>query len=129
MKLSPFYKELKKNQLWKLDNYGLPRIISWIPLLKQSVLKNDSFEKVYKLYSNYAHSEFISIIQLNEGKVFANDKFNIETTITTLNNVRILNCVALIMMTNKFKFAKSKFGKLDEKQRFIIEFWNELGVK
>jgi hypothetical protein len=129
VKLSPFYSELKDNQLWKLDNYGLPRIISWIPLLKQSVLKKDSFDKVYKLYSNYAHSEFISIIQLNEGKVTANDDFNIETTITTLNNVRILNCVALIMMTNKFEFAKRKFDKLDEKQRFIIEFWNKLAVE
>lgn len=129
IKLSPLYSQLKDQQLWKLDKYGLPRIISWTSLLKESVLKNNSFEKVYKLYSNYAHSEFISIIQLNEGKLGKYDRFNIETTITTLNNVRILNCVVLKMFTDKFEFANTKYREIDEEQRFIIEFWNKIGVK
>src|SRR5690606_8609204 len=58
IKKSPFYLKLKKQELWKLDKYGLPRLISWSSLLDQSILKNDLFDKVYKLYSNYAHSEF-----------------------------------------------------------------------
>lgn len=87
------------------------------------------FDKIYKLYSNYAHSEFISIIQLNEGKLSKNDKFNIETTITTLNNVRVINCVALSMFINKYEFANRKYLEMDESTRFIIEFWNKFGIK
>lgn len=129
IKKSPFYLKLKKQDLWKLDKYGLPRLMSWSSLMKESVLKNDLFDKIYKLYSNYAHSEFISIIQLNEGRLSKYDAFNIETTITTLNNVRIINCVALSMFINKYEFANKKYQEMDESIRFIIEFWNKFGVE
>jgi len=129
IKKSPFYSDLKEQQLWKLDKYGLPRLMSWSVLLKQSVLKTDLFDKIYKLYSNYAHSEFIAMIQLNEGKVSKSDSFNIETTITTLNNIRIINCVSLMSFIEKHEFAKNKYIEIDESSRFIIEFWNKFGIK
>lgn len=129
IKKSPFYSKLKKQDLWKLDKYGLPRLMSWSSLLKQSVLRNNLFDKVYKLYSNYAHSEFISMIQLNEGKLSKYDAFNIDTTISTLNIVRVLNCVALSMFINKYEFANKKYQEMDESLRFIIEFWNKFGIK
>lgn len=129
IKTSPYYSKLKEQQLWKLDKYGLPRIMSWSVLIKQSVLKTDLFEKVYKLYSNYAHSEFIAMIQLNEGKFSKSDKFNTETTITTLNNIRVINCVSIISFINKYKFAKDKYMEIDESSRYIIEFWNKFGIE
>lgn len=129
IKKSKYYSKLTKTDLWKLDKFGFPRIISWAKLLEQSILNNEIFSKIYGLYSNYAHSEFISIIQINEGKLGKFDNFNIETTITTLNNVRILNCVSIILLTNKFTFAKESFEKLDEKLKFSIEFWNKFGMK
>lgn len=129
IKKSPFYSKLKKQDLWKLDKYGLPRLMSWSSLLKESILKKDVFDKIYKLYSNYAHSEFISMIQLNEGKLNKYDSFNIETTVTTLNNIRIINCVALSMFINKYEFANNKYLEIDESLRFIIEFWNKFGIK
>lgn len=129
IKKSSYYSNLKKQDLWKLDKYGLPRLISWSSLLKQSVLKNEIFDKVYKLYSNYAHSEFISIIQLNEGKMSKQDNLNIDTTVNTLNNVRMINCVAMSMFVNKYEFAKEKYHEMDETLRFIIEFWNKLAIK
>lgn len=129
IKTSPFYSKLKQQQLWKLDKYGLPRIISWSALLQQSILKTSLFEKIYKLYSNYAHSEFIAMIQLNEGSMSKSDSFNIETTITTLNNIRIINCVSLISFIKKYEFAKDKYLEIDESSRYIIEFWNKFGIK
>ena len=89
----------------------------------------DVFDKVYKLYSNYAHSEFISIIQLNEGKMSNHDSFNKETTVTTLNNIRILNCVIMKLFVNKYEFAERKFLEIDEALRYKIDFWNKSGLK
>lgn len=129
IKKSPFYSNLQKQDLWKLDKFGLPRLKSWSVLLKQSVLKTDLFDKIYKLYSNYAHSEFIAIIQLNEGKLSKNDPFNIENTVTTLNNIRIINCVALMLFIDKYEFAKNKYQEINESTRFVIEFWNKFGIK
>ncbi|SFZ95162.1 hypothetical protein SAMN05428642_1094 [Flaviramulus basaltis] len=127
VKKSPFYPSLKKQDLWKLDKFGLPRIMSWSSLLTQSVLNNSHFDRLYKLYSNYAHSEFISIIQLNEGKLSSSNSFNIETTVTSLNNVRILSCVALMELVNRYGFAKERYLEVDESLRVAIEFWDKFG--
>lgn len=129
IKKSPYYSKLKQQQLWKLDKYGLPRIMSWSELLKQSILKTDLFEKVYKLYSNYAHSEFIAMIQLNEGNMSKSDSSNVETTVTTLKIIRAINCVSIISFINKYEFAKDKYMEIDESSRYVIEFWNKFGIE
>jgi len=127
VKKSPYYTSLKKQDLWKLDKFGLPRVMSWSSLLTQSVLNSTHFDRLYKLYSNYAHSEFIAIIQLNEGKLSSSDSFNIETTVTSLNNVRILSCVALMELVNRYEFAKERYLEVDESLRVAIEFWDKFG--
>ena len=103
--------------------------MSWSKLLQSSVLKNPIFEKIYGLYSNYAHSEFIAMIQINEGKYGKFDEFNIETTTSTLNIIRILNCTSILLFTERFDCAKDVFNKLDEKIKFTIEFWKTFGGK
>lgn len=120
-----YYSKLKKQDLWKLDNFGLPRILSWSKLLENSILKTSLYSKVYDLYSNYAHSEFISVIQIKEGNLGKSNEFNISTTITTLNNVRAINCVAIILLTEKYDCAKEAYNKLDQNLKFTIEFWNK----
>jgi hypothetical protein len=32
---SPYYSKLKQQQIWKLDNYGLPRMDGWQKLIQQ----------------------------------------------------------------------------------------------
>ncbi|MCW3787387.1 DUF5677 domain-containing protein [Plebeiibacterium sediminum] len=125
---SPFYKTLKKQE-WKLDRFGLPRILSWSNLILESKLKSNLFSKVYSLYSNYAHSEFISIIQINESKLGKYDPFNISTAITSLNKIRLINCVTIILLVNKFECAKEAYQKLDENLIFKIEFWNKFATE
>lgn len=128
LKNSPFYSSLNKQHIWKLTGYGLPRVISWDNLIKQSRLKSTLFTKLYKLYSNYAHSEFISAIQLNENKPQKTNKFNEETTITSLNNLRIINCVSISLLKDKFQCTKEAYESLSEELRFTIEFWNKFGT-
>jgi len=125
---SPYYKEIGKQRLWKLDTYGLPRLISWLELIKQSILKTSIFEIPYKLYSNYAHSEFISLIQMN-GKDTLNkgSKANDNSILDSLRTVKMLNCIAIIELKNKFEFASKVFEKYDKETKTTILFWNEFG--
>jgi hypothetical protein len=124
-----YYSKLKKQDLWKLDNFGLPRVLSWSKLLENSILKSSLFSKVYGLYSNYAHSEFISVIQINEGNLGKSNEFNISSSINTLNIVRTLNCVSILLLTEKFDCAKEAYDKLDQNLKFTIEFWNKFARK
>lgn len=128
IKKSPYYKTLKKQE-WKLDRFGLPRILSWSNLISESKLKSDLFSKVYSLYSNYAHSEFISVIQINEGKLGIQDQFNVSTTITSLSNIRMINCVCIMLLKEKFECTNEAFQKLDEHLIFTIEFWNKFATE
>ena len=128
IKKSPYYKTLKKQE-WKLDRYGLPRILSWSNLISESKLKSDLFSKVYSLYSNYAHSEFISVIQINEGILGKQDPFNISTTITSLSNIRMINCVCIMLLKEKFVCTNEAYKKLDEHLIFTIEFWNKFATE
>jgi hypothetical protein len=84
IKESPFYSTLKSQDLWKLDKFGLPRLKSWGNLLKSSRLKSEMFEKIYSLYSNYAHSEYLAMIQINEGSLSKDNKHNISSAETAI---------------------------------------------
>ena len=128
LKENKYYSSLKKQQIWKLDKYGLPRLISWIDLLKQSSLK-DRFLNMYRLYSNYAHSEYLSMIQINEISLNKSIPFNISATKTSLNNVRMINCMTILLLSEKFNCVALTYQSLDEKLRFTIEFWEKISKK
>ncbi|MHA6727575.1 hypothetical protein ACX3PU_05870 [Chryseobacterium sp. A301] len=66
VKESEFYSQLSKHEIWKLDTFGIPRTISWSKLLNKISINNNLLDGYYKLYCNYAHSEFVSIMQLNQ---------------------------------------------------------------
>lgn len=126
IKESEYYPLLEKQQLWKLDKYGLPRLISWSELLKKSRLKSRFFENIYKLYSNYAHSEYLSMIQINEGSLNKHAPFNISTTESSLNNVRMINCMTILLLKEKFGCTATAYENLNKEMRFTIEFWDNI---
>jgi hypothetical protein len=127
IKKSKYYSTLKDQDIWKLNTYGLPRVISWSSLLEKSILNKELFESTYKLYSNYAHSEFISIIQINEGSLHKTDEFNLSSVFSTLYISRLINCITIILLKEKFECASLAFESIDEKSKYSIEFWNKFG--
>ena len=130
IKKSPYYGTMNKHSLWKLDKYGLPRLESWQKLLEQSILKTSVFEIPYKLYSNYAHSEFISLIQMNGSDTLnKGSKINDDHILNALRVVKMINCIAIISLKNKFDFAEKVFEKYDEETKTTILFWNEFGIE
>lgn len=126
---SPYYDSLNKQALWKLDNYGIPRLNSWINLLELSMLQTDKFSTSYKLYSNYAHSEFISLIQINESDVYNVGSNN--NTLHLKNALRFvfsINCVAITQIKNKFDYTKKIYNSLEMEQKNTFKFWNFFAI-
>lgn len=126
---SVHYKELNKHHLSKLDKYGLPRINSWQDLLENSILKSRQFSVAYKLYSNYAHSEFISLIQMNGATELSKGS---ETNNLSLQNslrvIKMINCVAIILLKDKFQCTQDSYENLDYKLKEKIMFWYNLSI-
>lgn len=129
IKKCKYYSTLEKQDLWKLDTFGLPRIISWSKLLEKSILKSELFQSIYKLYSNYAHSEFISIIQINEGNLNKKNEFNLSNISSNLFLTRIINCVTIVLLKEKFECTSLAYENIDEELKYSIEFWHKFGVE
>lgn len=127
IKESKYFSSLEKLQIWKLDKFGLPRLINWTILLKQSRLKSSSFENIYKLYSNYAHSEYLSMIQINEGSLNKYAPNIISTTETSLSKVVMINCKTIFLLKDKFSCVSKAFESLNKELRYKIEFWDRIG--
>ncbi|MGE0931654.1 hypothetical protein [Peijinzhouia sedimentorum] len=123
---SKYYSNLNKNNIWKLNKYGFPRILSWDKLIDESQLNSSIVKKAYTLYSNYAHSEFISAIQINENGNHKNSKFNQETLTTSLSLIRMINCVSILQLINKFQFSKEVYNKMNKELKHEIEFWKNI---
>ena len=123
---SRYYATLSKQHLWKLDTFGLPRLISWGKLLEQSILKNEAFEKMYMLYTSYAHSEYLSMIQLNEGSLHKDDSRNLESIQTVLRIVCMINCTVSKLLLKRFPEVSQKYNHLEESKKYQIDYWSEL---
>jgi hypothetical protein len=129
IKLSPFYSALKSQDLWKLDTFGLPRLKSWGNLLKSSRLKSEMFEKIYSLYSNYAHSEYLAMIQINEGSLNKNDPRNISSAETAILFVQMINSITILLLKERFKELEEQYKTTNNKIKVRIELWSGIATK
>lgn len=129
VKQSPHFTNIKKRDAWKLDTYGVPRLKSWHELIGESKLAGSKIATSYKLYSNYAHSEFISLIQMNGADI--HHKKAEQNKLHVKNVVRVIlmiNTVSLLQLKDKFKCTSDAFEKLLTKQKDLIAFWNMVAV-
>ncbi|CAN5615935.1 hypothetical protein BH10BAC2_BH10BAC2_06360 [soil metagenome] len=62
---SPYFKTLKKDEQNSILKGVKPRLYSWTKIMEVSGIRKKLFKNIYGYKSNYAHSEFISILQLN----------------------------------------------------------------
>ncbi|QBA22357.1 hypothetical protein EU348_14650 [Chryseobacterium indologenes] len=126
---SQHYSNLEKKHLSKLSRYGIPRLKSWSELLESSMLKTDLFLTSYKLYSNYAHSEFISLIQCNGADVFNKGSYGNSLHLkNALRLVLYINCVSIIQLKKKFDYTNEVYDAFNLEQKNIIEFWNAFTI-
>ncbi|WP_209331862.1 DUF5677 domain-containing protein [Lunatimonas salinarum] len=129
IKSSAFYPTLKSNDLWKLDKFGLPRLKSWGNLLESSRLKSEMFQKIYSLYSNYAHSEYLAMMQLNEGNLNKGNLNNISNSETALLFTQMINSVTILLLKERFVELEEEYGTITDDLKVRIELWSGIATK
>jgi hypothetical protein len=128
--------ELKDNEYFRLLPSGKqrditkrkpPKIFSWKELFMQCDIKDNLLERPWRLYSNYAHSEYISLIQLKE---YVEDQPGTFTTKHSLSlYANLLTSIFIADLRNLYKEIEDNYYLLPEDQREYIEFLNKVGRK
>ncbi len=123
----PEYKQLEKPQLRKLQKFGLPRISSWHGLIEKCEIGNEIFSSLYSYFSSYAHSEYLSILQLSQSSLNKNSKSNIDNIEISLNVVRMIISMSIDFYITSFKSAEIIYNTFPESIIKEIKIWKLIG--
>lgn len=122
----PEYSLLDKSKLNKLKKIGLPRIESWNELINQSDLNDDLFSVLYSYLSSYAHSEYISILQISQSNLNASDKKTIESIRLCFRVLKMILSLSIEFYINKFKTANIMYNTYPVDIQKIVKFYIKL---
>ncbi|MFI5139194.1 MAG: hypothetical protein ACHQIM_15330 [Sphingobacteriales bacterium] len=101
-----------------------PRIIGWEKLIESSHLKTENTIQLWKYYSNYAHSEMIGIIQIED--YIRNPEHLKETVYYTAEQTLIITCVILQDFLSTFPELQELQSTLPQLLKSKIDFWNKI---
>jgi hypothetical protein len=121
------FKTFKNSSLKEQTNFLKPKRAVFLfskDLLAKSGLESSRIDEMWDLYSNYAHSEYISDRQFNS--IYKINKSTLEETLLALNINSIMTARLCTFLTNSFQGVKQKYTELDIKERVHIETWNKL---
>lgn len=123
IKESTYYSQISK-KLWQFDKFGIPRILSWVKIIESSKLKTKLFTGFYQLYSNYAHSEFLSIMQLYSiGYTPSNEIFNMSKSSLIVSNSVLSHCIKNLAFY--YENANIIVENFDENSNSLLTHWFE----
>lgn len=114
-----------KRQKHLLKRKPAREVDSWVELIDQSPLSGDQmFKTIWSLYSNFAHSEMLGMMQL---KGYLRNKKEQEITVaTTIKVASIVLAKTLVHLIDIFSSIKEFKEKLPPKDQNAIDFWNEI---
>jgi hypothetical protein len=121
------FETFKNSSLKEQTNFLKPKRAVFLfskDLLAKSGLESSRIDEMWDLYSNYAHSEYISDRQFNS--IYKINKSTLEETLLALNINSIMTARLCTFLTNSFQGVKQKYTELDIKERVHIETWNKL---
>jgi hypothetical protein len=120
--------KLDKQKIKKLKTYGLPRLESWTDLMKKSNFK-ESLIGLYSLLSSYAHTEYLSILQLKQSSYNISDPNNIIRMRLSLNLIRIINAMIADWLKNKYKSVELIYNTMPNDFKKFVEIWSDVAKK
>lgn len=128
IKSNPLFEKLRPDQKKNIENKGVARILNWFDMIKSSQLKTEYFTVIYRDLSQYAHSEYFSLIHL--GTVDLN--ISNEKTIHSANfALRILNqmiSVIILMLMKQFDSALKLYNSLPQTDKNTIIMWSQVAT-
>lgn len=122
-----YFKSLGAKERKRILNFLPAKEKSWVRLFKESDINSDLFLTQWKLYSNYAHSEQISSMQL---KAYFYDFEELKSTFFSSLETSIYPlCLSIINLTKRFEQIKVKFDCMDKSVKTKIIFRYNLSIK
>ena len=117
-----------KKSILKAPTYRIPaKTYTWIELFEMSKLSNDIFRGYWKIYSNYAHSEFLAIMQLES--LFA-DPINFRLfQFQTLKVQVLLICHLITEVKDLFDCTQIRYDEQDDIYKEEVEIWNKIATQ
>jgi hypothetical protein len=95
------------------------KIKSWNTLLDESGLNNKAFKSAWNMFSNYAHSEYWSLIQIKD---FSINNNSISKTLVTITPMINMLCSVLILDVSKLHMKiESTYNSLSFDEKYYIE--------
>ncbi|MGV3588105.1 MAG: hypothetical protein ACO1OF_13955 [Adhaeribacter sp.] len=123
----PEFTKLDKKQLRNLSRFGLPRLESWNSLILSSNLNKQQFSNTYSLLSSYAHSEYLSILQIKQTSLAANNPETQELVNTCFFTLKSVHCLSIHWLISEYEECKAYFDGLPEVLQSNINIWAALG--
>lgn len=96
-------------------------------ILAKSGLESSRINEMWNLYSNYAHSEYISDRQFNS--IYKIQKSTLNESLLALTINSILTAKICTFLSDSFESAKKTYTELDIKEKVHIEVWSKLYKK
>lgn len=126
---------LKNNYFNSLPEKKQKELIKKLPsrelgfeqLIKEIGISSKEFLLLWKLSSNYAHSEYLSSIQLTD--YFKQSEELKETLFSVLNQTLIVFALLIKDLVRNFKAIELTYNTLDSELITKIDFWSDLAKK
>jgi len=126
-KENKYFIKLSSKQRESIIKNSPARISNWGKLFEESCLRKDIFYKLWKLCSNHAHSEYISLIQFKEIMHDTAEQFSLRCFILYINTV--LSSIFIKNICSLYKEIEENFITLKEEQKEVIQFLSKIGMK
>ncbi len=113
----------QKHYLSTKDAKQLP----WTTLLDESDLKPEFFKDTWRLQSNYAHSEFLSVLQIKD---FPQNPEQLKSSSYVMAELAtIILSVTINHVNELFSESKRVFVSLDEDTKQMVNYFCKVGTK
>ncbi|WP_146228841.1 hypothetical protein [Mesonia sp. K7] len=124
IKNSEIYNSADKKTQYNYLNPKYAKLIKSKVLFEKSGIKDERVDEMWKIYSNYAHSEHISDRQYNS--IYRIEKSVLKECSLVLSINSILTSKIIINFINQFESVKNKYLQMSADKRNQVEFWSKM---
>jgi hypothetical protein len=127
LKANEVFLSLEDGEQKKILNDRRARLLGWKKIIEESDLVDNLFKQSWLLYSNFAHSEYASLIQL-KGFINTPEDAPFKRNLV-LNLAMVLISVFIKDFISLYKVIEDRYDSLPINDREVIEFFSGVGRK
>jgi hypothetical protein len=121
LRQNPFFLSLYQAQQKKILKDRSAKLVGWNILVEQTELTSEMYRKLWRLSSNYAHSEYLSLIQIKEYLTKPDEVLSTRNLIQTL--LMMLTCVFITDFSRLYPEITQRFAKLPANDIRVIQLF------